>query len=382
LSVPGNACQPRRNVEVIDEENEEMEFSMLRIGCASGVCLVILLGTYNMVFAPVSDVNPNHLPRMPALKPKDYPKLPAFDSPPVQEPFPGIVDPDVVGFPSDKGFVKKPPVNQPFPKIEPRPVKRFPSDQGFVKKPPGGRGFPKNPNNRPPRLPLPKKKKEKWYEEDFDKTSSDDDSSTSDYDPLANVDPKFIWDGTEQPKETLFDEEDTRPLPLPIKIEPKGFVPPNLNNPKKVVGDGMYDPNWDRPRFVKEKEAVDTYDDDDDDYLYAPIDDSIPSLGKNPIKVANGNWDRPRFVKEKTMPAIDDFSDLDEYNRPLSRKNPRKVGKGSFDRPNFSNRPRNRAPVKNDLAPEWDNEDFYAPKYSNKKKERNSFKRRRQAVEW
>merc|ERR1719215_1906054 len=77
----------------------------------------------------------------------------------------------------------------------------------------------------------------------------------------------------QQPKETIFDEEDKRPLP---KIEPKGFVPPNLNNPKKVVGDGMYDPNWDRPRFVKEKEAVDTYDDDDDDYLYAPIDDSIP----------------------------------------------------------------------------------------------------------
>jgi len=292
-----------------------MEFSMFRIGCAFGVCLVIMLGTYNVIFAPVADENP----------PPEEKPFPATDRPPVQKSSPASVEPDVVGFPSDFGYVEKPPVSIP---------------------------APKNPNNKPPKNHLPKKK---WLEEDFSKKSYDD--VTPGYDPLADVD-SFVWDGTKKPEKSVDDEyiyprvfdpsrnwdgtkepkkkDDKRPPPLHTKIEPEGFVPPVWNNPKKV-DDGKYDPNWDRPRFVEEEEKTRFAFDDDDDYL----------------------------------PAFDD-----DYKPPV-KKNPKKVGKGSFDRPGFS-AGRNQAPVKNDLAPEWDDEDYYAPKCSNKKKERTSF----QAIEW
>jgi len=405
LSPPANACQPRRNVEIVDEE-EEMEFSLFRIGCASGVCLVIMLGTYNMIFAPVTDVNPNHPPRRPALKPNDYPKFPPVDRPPVQKPFPAIDRPPVQKpFPAiDRPLVQKPfpaidrpPVQKPFPAFVEPDVVGFPSDFGYVKKPPVSIPDPKNPNNKPPKNHLPKKK---WWEEDFSKKSFDD--VTPGYDPLADIDP-FVWDGTKKPEKSVDDEyiyprvfdpscnwdgtkepkkkDDKRPPPLPLKIEPEGFVPPVWNNPKKV--DGRYDPNWDRPRFVKEEKTPSEFD-DDDVYLPGFDDDYKPPVWESPKKVNNGkydpNWDRPRFVKEKTMSAFDDdnfYHETDNEYKPPVRKNPKKVVKGSFDRPGFS-AGRNQAPIKNDLAPEWDDEDYYAPKYSSKKKERTSF----QAVDW
>jgi len=251
---------------------------MLRIGCASGVLFVIMLGTYNFISAPETNVNQKYPPRfpMPSLKPEQR--------------FPALVQP-------------------------PKPST-------------------KNPNNKPPNNQLPK---QKWWEEDFDKRSYDDVISTPKYDPLEGVNPDFIWDGTKKEKNaddkyifprtvdpgvrfvgTKPNRKVGRRPRLPIKIQPEGFQPPVWKKPKNV-DNGKYDPNWDKPRF-QEEVTLTTVDEDD-------------------------------------------FYTMDE----------------EFSPPRFPAGKARGRPIKNNLEPEWDEEEFYG---QGKKKEGASFGRQPQEIEW
>jgi len=287
-----------------------------------------------------------------------------------------------------------------------KPEQRFPA----LVQPPVGKPSTKNPNNnKPPNNQLPK---QKWWEEDFDKRSYDDVISTPKYDPLEGVDPDFIWDGTKKEKSPDDKYDFTR-----------GVNPDFIwdGTKQKKSPDDKYDfTRGVNPDFIwdgtkKEKSPNDKYDfpgvsykkwdgtkqkknTDDDKYIFPrTVDPGVrfvgtkpnnrkvgrkprlpikiqpegykPPVWKKPKNVDDGkydpNWDQPRFQEEVTLTTVDEdgFYTMDE----------------EFSPPRFPAGKARGRPIKNNLEPEWDDEEFYG---QGKKKEGTSFGRQPQEIEW
>jgi len=106
-----------------------------------------------------------------------------------------------------------------------KPIEKFPGNQ-----------YPKNSFEKPPKEQAPN---ERWWEEDFDEDFVDSKPKFEDYDdePWYTIEDWQTIDGDED-----------------VEFFKKNYdddITPKWGSPKKV-DDGKYDPNWDRPNFVKQ----------------------------------------------------------------------------------------------------------------------------------